>query len=233
MHGTSPKPSRAFTLIEMMVVVAIIMILAAMLLPALGRAKDQANRITCINNLRQLGYATHMYADDNEDQLPPRRQSPNTWIQRLKEYYVADKIIECPKGRLQEATPHSYLINGFNDYFEATLTSDEYNNFYLQWLWPFGMRMGAIPEPSDTILYGEKLPTSFHVHMDFSQGTGGNDLEEIDHARHAYGPGKNNGGSDHAFVDGSVHTLRYGTALNPINRWALVEEWRRQPLSPE
>jgi prepilin-type N-terminal cleavage/methylation domain-containing protein len=227
----SHQRCRAFTLIEMMVVVAIILILAAMLLPSLSRAKDQANRVTCINNLRQLNYATHMFADDNEDQLPPRRRTPNTWVQRLKEYYVADKIVECPKSRIQEMTPHSYLINGFNDFFERSLTSDEYNNYYLQWVWPYGMRMAAIPEPSDTILYGEKLATSFHVHMDFSQGTG-NDLDEVDHARHPSGA-KKTGGSDHAFVDGSVHTLRYGTALNPVNRWALVEEYRRQPLAPE
>jgi prepilin-type N-terminal cleavage/methylation domain-containing protein len=226
------RQRRAFTLIELMVVIAIIIILAAMLLPSLSRAKDQANRVTCINNLKQLVYATHMYADDNEDQLPPRRVNPNTWIQRLKEYYVADKIIECPKGHLTEVTPHSYLINGFNDYFETTLTSDEFNNIYMQWLWPYGMRMSAIPEPTETVLFGEKLSTSYHVHMDFSQGSG-NDLNEIDHARHRNGPGKNNGGSDHAFVDGSVRTLRYGTALNPINLWALVEEYRHQPLTPD
>lgn len=233
LHTSSTRRRRrAFTLIELMVVIAIIIILAAMLLPSLSRAKDQANRVTCINNLKQLDYATHMYVDDNEDQLPPRRVNPNTWIQRLKEYYVADKIVECPKGHLTEVTPHSYLINGFNDYFETTLTSDEFNNIYMQWLWPYGMRMSAIPEPTDTVLFGEKLSTSYHVHMDFSQGSG-NDLNEIDHARHRNGPGKNNGGSDHAFVDGSVRTLRYGTALNPINLWALVEEYRHQPLTPD
>ena len=230
-HGTVRRASLAFTLIELMVVIAIILILVAMLLPALSRAKDQANRVTCINNLRQLNYATHMYVDDNEDQLPPRRSTPNTWIQRLKEYYVADKIIECPKGRLTELTPHSYLINGFNDYFQTTLTQNEFDNIYMNWLWPYGMRLGSIPEPTDTVLFGEKLASSGHVHMDFAQGTG-NDLDEIDHARHRSGPGTMNGGSDHAFVDGSVRTLRYGTALNPVNLWALVEEYRHQPLMP-
>ncbi len=221
----------AFTLIEMMVVVAIILILAAMLLPALSRAKDQANRVTCINNIRQLNVSAQMYADENEDQYPPRRMTPNHWVYRLKEYYVADKIIECPKGRSTEVTPHSFLMNGFNDYFQSTLTQTEFDTVYMQWLWPYGMRVSAIPEPSETVLFGEKLASSQHVHMDFSQGTG-NDLDEVDHARHSLG-GKKGGGSDHAFVDGSVRTLRYGSALNPVNLWALLEEYRRQPIDPD
>jgi len=74
-HGddvTRPKPrSRAFTLVELLVVIAIIALLAALLLPALKQARETSRRSVCAGQLRQIGFATHMYADDNDGWFTP------------------------------------------------------------------------------------------------------------------------------------------------------------------
>ena len=66
----------AFTLIELLVVIAIIAILAALLLPALSAAKAKSRRIGCVNNLRQMGVGSAVYAADSTDILPPWRGYP-------------------------------------------------------------------------------------------------------------------------------------------------------------
>ena len=117
------KKSQKFTLIELLVVVAIIGILAAMLMPTLGKARERARQISCANNLKQIGAAFNMYADDNDGQIP------NSWTVTVEEYlapdYIDIQIFLCPtKG--SSAGTNDYTYNGkgrsFNHQTEVTTT---------------------------------------------------------------------------------------------------------------
>lgn len=217
------KQPFAFTLVEMLVVLAIIGILASLLMPSLASAKRRANSVKCLNHVRQLNIALSLYANDNDGEYPPRRPRSNSWIRVLQPYYHDANILKCPQDRFSEK--RSYLFNGWNDYFRSTLSPEEFKQFDT-WQWPHGIKETAVVYPSETITFGEKRTGSGHVHMDFNQGNEGNDVEQVDHQRHRTGSGGAKGGANFAFVDGSARFLPYLTSLKPVNLWAVKDEWR-------
>jgi ribosome-associated heat shock protein Hsp15 len=179
--------------------------------------------------------ALTMYADDFDGQFPPRRRAPTNWVTELRAYYGDKQVLKCPNDSWREE--RSYIINGWNDYFENTLSRSDFERFR-QWRWPNGMKQSAIPNPSETIAFGEKRTGSRHYHVDLTQGTrrdvtAGNDVTEVAQDRHKASGGGNgkSGGANYAFADGSVRFLHYGQAIKPVNMWAVMDEWRNAPVS--
>ncbi len=123
-------PSWAFTFIGLLILLAVLAILVAMLLPALARAKARAQRIQCINNLKQAGLAFRMWSLEHEDQFPmavsTNKQGSLEWVdggnafrhfRTLGNQLSTPKLLACPSDTRKAAQDFSDLNNQNLSYF--------------------------------------------------------------------------------------------------------------------
>ncbi len=138
-----PKAS-GFTLVMLLIVVAVIAILAVMLLPALTRAKQKAQRINCINNLKQCGLAFRIWEGDNGDQMPMAvpvakggtmelTAGADTFrhFQVMSNELSTPKILACPSDTRTAAYNFARLKNQNLSYFVGLEANDANPNLFL------------------------------------------------------------------------------------------------------
>jgi prepilin-type N-terminal cleavage/methylation domain-containing protein/prepilin-type processing-associated H-X9-DG protein len=144
------KHVRGFTLVEILVVIAIIAVLAAILFPVISSATRTARKAKCMSNLRQLVMAHKMYSDDHDRTIVPARAGSITWCQILQPQIKNDQIIICPEDDTPQIVtgttdlPHSYGIN----YSLAFNTAGS----------PFVWSMSSIDRTSDLLLFFDMKP---------------------------------------------------------------------------
>ena len=223
---------RAFTLVELLVVIAVIALIAAMLLPALSKARQSGRRTACASNLRQLSVALSIYASENEGDYPIANRT-NRWPSQLYRNYENLDVLICPTDRMPpprgrgvtpDEAPRSYVMNLFRDHFATTLSAAELQRFN-SGTYPESINEGSISMPGDTITFGEKRTRASDFYVDFA-GVFGGTLSALEQRRHMRSSRDGSGGSNYAFADGSVRYLANGRSLHPVNLWGVTGYFR-------
>ena len=199
-------------MIELLVVIAIIAILAAMLLPALSRAKESARAINCYNNMHQLGVAVVLYAQDHHDEFPRSQHSAFAHRELPWERSLASElgssatawtnllagVYHCPSDkRTPSVTALSYALNV---YYELG-PDDDYVGKPKTW-----RRMAQVPHPSATILFAENAGLSDHVMPEYWFSP----TDAADLASH-----RHNSRANYTFADGHAQLLPLTGVFDP------------------
>ncbi len=211
---------RAFTLVELLVVIAIIGFLAGLLLPAAAKVHGKARAASCLSQLRQVGLATLMYADEHGDRLPRSTHSA-TAHGELPWGFALLPYLSCPCR--DRSDPH--WTNLFNSLYRCP--SDRRRN--TDWSYgksvypelsaqetggPTWLRLSDLPNAPATVLFAEKTGGSMADHFMANFWAEGGE-PEVDRKRHGTR-------SNFLFGDGRVAGTRFERTYDPereIDNW--------------
>ena len=222
------RSPRAFTLIELLVVVAIIALLVAILVPALNEARDLAKEVVCLANVRSMAMALLYYAEDNEQSLPPRRNSTytNWWVEDLLPYLAVGSFI-CPSSTGRNTWGEVAVVSGKISWHEKALDY-AYNFAAFGWVMDGTDVYGVVPKLNREWFHsnGQRMPK--HSTFVFGEGRLRKDqgfksyLEpgEYLYESGVFGPWgagmdasemtqRHRGGANNAFADGHASFVHY------------------------
>jgi prepilin-type N-terminal cleavage/methylation domain-containing protein/prepilin-type processing-associated H-X9-DG protein len=157
---------RAFTLVELLVVVAILSVLAAMLFPVFGRARENARRSACASNFRQLGLGIMQYAQDFDETLPPFSYKAHygyaggdgaRWADLIFPYVKSPQVFDCPS-----ATTKMAILPGGRFFDAGTYTCSLVTPSTEEPIGVAGRKLAEIEETATTLMLVEdgRLDTS-------------------------------------------------------------------------
>lgn len=248
-QSAGPRRGSGFTLLELLVVMAIVALLAAILLPVLGRAKAKASALTCLNNTRQLTLAWTVYADANEDRcvnnhgVDQTRAERNTWANQvlawgaesdntnallLTEALLGDAIgksvrsFKCPADRIRAdngARLRSYALNCMVGNPGELL--DKYNRDFRQFI-----RSSDFARPSAVFLFLDEHPDTINDGF-YMIRLGRYEWSNLPASYH-------NGAANVAFADGHAETRRWSVTgpngtVRPAVRGAVNGDFPADP----
>ncbi len=197
-------PKNGFTLIELLVAIAIIAVLAAILFPVFAAAREKARQTACLSNLKQVGLAVMMYAQDYDENIPLTERGGD--IDDAHEYFWGDMIqpysknwqmLVCPSAgsalvfktgvtTYSQQWSYNYGINDITDNTDACTPSGENgpDSASCQHIGVAGKTLAAVSNASDSILIADNLPAKIDT-GDVSTGTNpSSNPNELAHSRH-------------------------------------------------